>query len=115
MSSRTWVFRVRDILQAAKKIEKYTKRMTLTQFAKNELVMDAVARNFEIIGEASANIPSSIQQKHPEIPWKDIISMRNILIHEYYRVELGIVWHTIKKSLPTFVKQLNTLLQSAEK
>ena len=68
MSSRKWDFRVRDILIAIGKIENYLKNITLAQFTKNELVVDAVIRNFEIIGEASKNIPIAIRKAHPDIP-----------------------------------------------
>jgi uncharacterized protein with HEPN domain len=65
-----------------------------------------VIRNIEIIGEASKNIPSSIQHNHPNIPWKEMSSMRNILIHEYFGVDTEIVWYTAKKQMPILKKRL---------
>jgi uncharacterized protein with HEPN domain len=73
MSSRQWIFRIQDILKAIDKIERYVSNMTLANFKKNELVIDAVVRNFEIIGEASKSIPAAIQRSHPDIPWKDLM------------------------------------------
>ena len=64
MSSRDWIFRIQDILQAIEKVEDYIKGMTASQFKKNSLVLDAVIRNLEVIGEASKNIPSSIRHNH---------------------------------------------------
>ena len=67
-SSRDWSFRVKDILQAIDKIEQYTQRMTASEFKKNDLVIDAVIRNFEIIGEASVHISHAFQSAHPDVP-----------------------------------------------
>lgn len=111
MSSRQWIFRVEDILKSIKKIEHYLAGMTLTKFKQDELVIDAVVRNFEIIGEASKHIPLSIQHSFPDIPWKEMQGMRNILIHEYFGVDAKILWHTTKKNLPFLQKQLEKLLQ----
>jgi uncharacterized protein with HEPN domain len=105
-SSREWSFRIHDILQAIDKIEHYLQDMTLIQFRKNELVIDAVIRNFEIIGEVSKNIPDHIQFTFPDIPWKRMNGMRNILIHEYFGVDVDTIWHTAKKQLPTLKRAL---------
>ena len=96
MSSREWFFRVLDILQAIDKIQRFLKKMTLNQFKKNELVIDAVVRNLEIIGEASKSIPTAVRRSYPDIPWEQMSGMRNILIHEYFGVDVKIVWHTAK-------------------
>lgn len=67
-SSRDWSFRIKDILQAIEKIEQYTKNMTASEFKQNSLVVDAVIRNFEIIGEASVHIPLAFRNAHPDVP-----------------------------------------------
>jgi uncharacterized protein with HEPN domain len=105
-SSRNWSFRIKDILHAIEKIEQYTKDMTAIEFKKNELVIDAVIRNFEIIGEASNGVPLIIQNAHPHIPWRQIIGLRNILIHEYFGVDVKAVWQTIHGHLPSLKQQL---------
>lgn len=110
MSSREWEFRIYDILTSIEKIESYLQGMTLTQFKKNELVIDAIIRNLEIIGEASKNIPLVIRRTYGHIPWDQMNGMRNILIHEYFGVDIKIVWHTAKKYLPVLKKQLITVL-----
>lgn len=115
MSSRDWDFRIQDILKAIDKIERFIKGMTLTQFKKNELVIDAIVRNLEVIGEASKSIPIAVRRSHPDIPWSQMTGMRNILIHEYFGVDVKIVWHTAKKSLPTLKKQLQKLTKIPQK
>ena len=100
MSSREWIFRVQDILEAIEKVGRYIENMTLSQFKENELVMDAVIRNFEIIGEASKNIPLPIRRSYPEVPWNEMSGMRNVLIHEYFGVDSTLVWEIIKNDLP---------------
>jgi uncharacterized protein with HEPN domain len=68
MSSRDWTFRIQDILASIEKIERYIGDMTMTEFKKEEIIIDAVVRNFEIIGEASKHIPASVRNKYPDIP-----------------------------------------------
>ena len=106
MSSRDWTFRIQDILTSIEKIERYIKEMTLSEFKKDDLVMDAVVRNFEIIGEASKLIPANIRNKYPDVPWSEMAGIRNILIHEYFGVDTKILWSTAKKDLSSLKKQL---------
>ncbi len=111
-SSRDWSFRIKDILHAIQKIEQYTKDMTLAEFKKNELVIDAVIRNFEIIGEASNSIPTTIQNAYPGIPWRQMVALRNFLIHEYFGVDISTVWQTAHIHLPALKKQLLSINKS---
>lgn len=106
MSSRKWTFRIKDILNSIDKIEIYIYNMTFTQFKKNEMVIDAVVRNFEIIGEASKSIPLTIRRSYTQVPWEQMNGMRNILIHEYFGIDVSTVWHTAKSHLPILKKQL---------
>jgi len=89
--SRDCSFRIKDILGAIENIEKYIAKMTFAQFKKNQLVIDAVIRNFEIIGEASNHVPKSIQSAHPIIPWRQMIALRNFLIHEYFGIDFNTI------------------------
>ena len=68
-------------------------------------------RNFEIIGEASKHIPLTIYRSYAYVPWKQMNGMRNMLIHEYFGVDVVTVWHTAKKHLPALKKQLETILR----
>ena len=94
-----------DILEAIKKIEEYVKGMSFDDFTEDARTIDAVVRNFEIIGEAAKHIPSTIRKKYPDIPWKEMAGMRDKLVHAYFGVNLKVVWETIKNRLPE-VKQL---------
>ncbi len=91
---------VEDILEAMDKIERYTTDLTYESFTKNELVVDAVIRNLEIIGEASRNTPENVRDKYHDIPWKRMIGLRNIAIHEYFGIDLSIIWQIITRNLP---------------
>jgi len=97
---------LKDILDAIARIEDYTKDLSFEEFSKNNLVVDAVVRNFEIIGEASKNIPHQIKSLYPDIPWKEMAGMRDKMIHEYFGIDLEIVWQTVK----TRLSQLKSLL-----
>jgi uncharacterized protein with HEPN domain len=106
MSSRDWTFRIQDILTCIEKIERYTAGMTMAEFKQKEITIDAVVRNFEIIGEASKHIPASVRNKYPDVPWNEMAGIRNILIHEYFGVDIKILWNTAKKDLSSLKKQL---------
>jgi uncharacterized protein with HEPN domain len=93
------------ILDCIRKINKFSKGLTINEFQKNELVQDAVIRNIEIIGEASKKITSETKKNYPDIPWKEISGMRDKLIHDYLGVDIDVVWETIKKDIPVLRKQ----------
>ncbi|MCG2717230.1 MAG: DUF86 domain-containing protein [Nanoarchaeota archaeon] len=97
------------IKNSIKKIEKYTKELSFDDFSNNEKTVDAVIRNLEIIGEAVNNIPKEIKVKYTFIPWNKIIGMRNKVIHEYFGIDLEILWETIKKDIPKLKKEIKKL------
>jgi uncharacterized protein with HEPN domain len=97
---------VDHILDCVRKINKFSKGITLSEFKKNELAQDAIIRNIEIIGEASKKITSGTKKKFPNIPWKEISGMRDKLIHDYLGVDVDVVWKTIKKDIPALRKQI---------
>ncbi|MCK4466879.1 MAG: DUF86 domain-containing protein [Desulfobacterales bacterium] len=106
MPYRSWKFRIDDIIEAINKIERYTRGIDFTAWQKDEKTVDAVIRNIEVIGEASSRLPIEIQEQYEDVPWNMMKGIRNILAHEYFGVDLEIVWKTVKEDLPILKKRL---------
>ncbi len=100
-----------DILESVSKIEEYTKGMDYSAFSKKSLVYDGVVRNLEIIGEAVKNIPADVKKKYPEIEWRKIAGLRDILIHEYSGVDLRIVWDVVVNKLPPLKESVKRIMK----
>lgn len=98
-----------DISAAIKKIEKYSKGYNAQKLKNDDLVIDGIARNLEIIGEAAKNIPRAIKEKYPEIEWKKIAGLRDVLAHEYFGVDIEILWDIVKNKIPDFKKKLSKI------
>ena len=110
---RDGILYIEDCLEAILKILQYTKNLKEKDFCSNELVFDAVIRNFEIIGEAAKNIPDVVKGQYPDIPWKNIIAMRNLISHEYFGISKKIIWKTILL-LPDLKKKIHKVLKDLE-
>ena len=100
---------IEHILDSIEAVENHVARKDIEDFKKDIKTQDAVMRRLEIIGEAVKNLPASFKKEHPEILWPKIAGMRNFLIHEYFGVELKLVWSTVKKNLPELKKQLSAI------
>ena len=101
---------LRDIREALEKIDTFTKEFTFEEFAEDAKTVDAVIRNLEILGEAAKHIPKRVKEKHPDVDWKAMAGMRNILVHEYFGVRMGIIWKTIKERLPELKQKIGEIL-----
>jgi len=105
---------LKHILEAITNIEKFVEGLTKEGFFENVEKQYAVLRGLEIIGEATKNLSKDLKAKYREIPWRDIAGMRDKLIHEYFSVNLELVWVTIKDQLPEFKKQVLKILKEIE-
>lgn len=112
MSKRDVKLFLHDILECIEKIERYTRNLNFEDFIKNDMVVDAVIRNLEIIGEAVKNIPPEVRSKYPEIPWKQIAGFRDVVIHHYFGVDLNIVWTVIRKHLKELKPKIKRILKN---
>jgi len=110
MSKRNWQLFIEDILESIGLIERYVTHMDFDNFKNDRKTVDAVVRNFEIIGEASKYVPETIKTKYHEIDWQAIIGLRNRITHEYFGISLSILWHIIKEELPKLRNQMKDIL-----
>jgi uncharacterized protein with HEPN domain len=100
-----------DIIESIKLIEKYIRGATYRNFLNDSVMRDAVIRRFEIIGETTKNIPMRIRKEYPEIPWRQMAGMRDMLAHEYFGIAIKRIWDTAQKDLPKLKKQIVKLLE----
>jgi uncharacterized protein with HEPN domain len=108
---RTPAVYLEDILKAIEKIERFTRGLSKEEFLSNELVVDAIIRNLEVIGEATKKLPEELKNRHSNLPWKEIAGMRDVLIHGYFGVDLETVWDTVKEDLPALKKEIWVILE----
>lgn len=114
MSRRGKLF-LEDILECMEKIEQYISGLDFEGFNQNQLIIDAVVRNLEVIGEAARNVPEDVRQIDPKIPWKSMIGLRNILIHEYFGIDEQIVWQIVTVNIRDTKPLIEELLNKYEK
>jgi len=112
MSKRDWKLLLEDIRDSIQRVENYIGDLTREEFKTNQMVIDAVVRNLEIIGEASRIMPEEGTRKLSTLPWNNMVGLRNRIIHEYFGVDLDIIWYIVKNELPSVKSQLDAVLES---
>lgn len=91
---------LQDIIDSVAKIEEYAQSIDKAGFQASAQVQDAILRRLEIIGEAAKKVPREVRDRYPRIPWRNMAGLRDILIHEYFGVNLGRTWKVVKEGLP---------------
>ena len=112
MSKRDTILLLDDMLQSAQKIKRYTINLDYNSFLLDDKTIDAVVRNFEIIGEAANRIDPDFKDKNPEIEWKRIRGFRNRIVHNYFGIDYEIVWSIVETYLDELVDWLDTLIDN---
>ena len=105
---------INDILEQINNIESFSKNIVKDKIRTNALRKNAIARSLEIIGEAVKNIPNDFREKYPDIDWRKIAGLRDIIIHAYFDIDVDIVWDIIKKDLPIFKIQIMKIQKEIE-
>lgn len=101
---------VRDILQAFRNAQQFVEGLSYQDFASDRKTVSAVLRELEIVGEAAKQLPASVRNQYPDIPWSDMAGMRDKLIHFYFGVDLEIVWQTVKVRIPKLQPLIENVL-----
>jgi len=99
-----------DMLQAAERVQDFLKNKNFDDFLTDDLLRAAVERNLGIIGEAARRISEEFELEHPEIPWRQIIAQRNVLIHEYNDIDYREIWQVVSFHLPRLIDQIRPLI-----
>ena len=106
MSKRPAELFVEDIREAIARIERYTAGLDLAGFKADQKAVDAVVRNLEIIGEAARQLPEGFTRRNPQIEWRKIAGLRNRIVHDYFGLDLEMIWQIIRSDLPALSRDL---------
>lgn len=107
-SDRLFIY---DIANCCHKIQSFVANRSKDDFEKDVMLQDALVRNLEIIGEASKNLSSELRDSAPNINWRDIMRMRDKIVHHYFRIDLDIVWQTVAEDIPQLTPKIEAILE----
>lgn len=111
---KRWRWRVFELLGALDRVEAFTRELTFTTFLRDEQAQDAVLLNLVRLGETTKFIPQSVQDRHPQIPWAYLRDIRNLVAHDYFRIDPALVWHTARVELPELRPTLQALADAGD-
>ncbi len=100
------------IIDAFLQIEHYTESVSHEEFLHNRLLQDGVIRQLEVMGEAARNLSENLRNEHPQLPWRQMIGLRNRMIHAYFNVDLQIIWEIIKGDIPDLKQKMKQILDA---
>lgn len=109
--SRSVQILLEEILEAINLLRRYTAGLTYEAFAEDIEKQDSVTRRLEIIGEAAKGIPEALRSRYPTVPWRDITGARDVLVHEYFRIDLEMAWNMVHEDLPTLEQEVRRILE----
>jgi uncharacterized protein with HEPN domain len=115
VSPRDWQVRLKDILTCSYNIQTFTNGMTFDSFLDDPKAIRAVAFELTTIGEAVRSIPLDIQERYSDVPWGKMLGIRNVLIHEYFRLDEEILWKTSQQDIPQLIAKLDKIIQNSAK
>ncbi|MDP4039090.1 MAG: DUF86 domain-containing protein [Candidatus Pacearchaeota archaeon] len=102
---------INHILESINLIDCFSKGLTKEKLSNNKLKQSAIIRQIEIIGEATKNLPKEFIEKYKEVPWKDIIGMRDKIVHQYFDIDINIIWNVLEINLPDLKKKIKIILK----
>ena len=100
------------IIDAFVQIEHYTEGVSHEEFLRNRLLQDGVIRQLEVMGEAARNLSEDLRSEHPQIPWRQMIGLRNRMIHAYFNVDLQIIWEIVQGDIPDLKQKMKQILDA---
>ncbi len=114
MSRRPSVLLLAEMVEALGRIDRYVSGLDEGAFLQDDRTADAVIRNLEIIGEAAARLPESVRDAAPDVPWRRIVGLRNRIVHEYFAVDLALVWAIVRDEVAVLRRDLESLRRTLD-
>jgi len=111
---RDHILYLEDIVLSMQRVQEYITGLDFQDFKRDYKTVDAVVRNFEIIGEASKNLSETVKSKYPQVPWKEMYRLRNRISHEYFGIDYEIIWNIATKHLPINFKDISEILENEQ-